>query len=79
MAQETPNLIHEAVIEPLTGPMPYQGRELAFKLGLTGKLVQQFTKIFMGLATIFLDVTWRWRNQPAGDHHRTNLSASMVK
>ena len=35
--------------------MPYQGRELAFKLGLEGKLVQQFTKIFMGLATIFLE------------------------
>jgi succinyl-CoA synthetase beta subunit len=35
--------------------MPYQGRELAFKLGLEGKQVQQFTKIFMGLATIFLE------------------------
>lgn len=32
-----------------------QGRELAFKLGLEGKQVQQFTKIFMGLATIFLE------------------------
>lgn len=42
-------------IDPLAGPMPYQGRELAFKLGLEGKLVQQFTKIFMGLATIFLE------------------------
>ncbi len=31
------------------------GRELAFKLGLEGKQVQQFTKIFMGLATIFLE------------------------
>ncbi|MGP8979746.1 ATP-grasp domain-containing protein, partial [Enterobacter hormaechei] len=40
---------------PLAGPMPYQGRELAFKLGLEGKLVQQFTKIFMGLANIFLE------------------------
>ncbi len=35
--------------------MPYRGRELAFKLGLEGKQVQQFTKIFMGLATIFLE------------------------
>lgn len=55
MAEETPHLIHKVALDPLTGPMPYQGRELAFKLGLEGKLVQQFTKIFMGLATIFLE------------------------
>lgn len=53
MAEETPHLIHKVALDPLTGPMPYQGRELAFKLGLEGKLVQQFTKIFMGTATIF--------------------------
>ena len=50
VAEETPHLIHKVALDPLTGPMPYQGRELAFKLGLEGKLVQQFTKIFMGLA-----------------------------
>ncbi|MTC36298.1 ADP-forming succinate--CoA ligase subunit beta [Providencia alcalifaciens] len=55
VAEETPELIHKAVIDPLTGPMPYQGRELAFKLGLTGKQVSQFAKIFMGLATMFLE------------------------
>lgn len=53
VAEETPELIHKAIIDPLTGPMPYQGRELAFKLGLTGKQVSQFAKIFMGLATMF--------------------------
>ena len=42
-------------IDPLAGPQPYQGRELAFKLGLTGKQVSQFAKIFMGLATLFLE------------------------
>lgn len=55
MAEETPHLIHKIAIDPLAGPMPYCGRELAFKLGLEGKQVQQFTKIFMGLATIFLE------------------------
>ncbi|EKT59514.1 ADP-forming succinate--CoA ligase subunit beta [Providencia sneebia] len=55
VAEETPELIHKAIIDPLTGPMPYQGRELAFKLGLTGKQVSQFAKIFMGLATMFLE------------------------
>ncbi len=59
MAEETPHLIHKIAIDPLAGPMPYRGRELAFKLGLEGKQVQQFTKIFMGLATIFLSAIWR--------------------
>ena len=44
-------------IDPLAGPQPYQGRELAFKLGLTGKQVSQFAKIFMGLATLFPSAT----------------------
>ena len=35
----------QSCFDPLTGPMPYQGRELAFKLGL-GKTGSQFTKIF---------------------------------
>lgn len=55
VAEETPELIHRAIIDPLTGPMSYQGRELAFKLGLKGKQVSQFAKIFMGLATMFLE------------------------
>ncbi|TEW55343.1 ADP-forming succinate--CoA ligase subunit beta [Psychromonas sp. RZ22] len=53
VAEETPELIHTATIDPLVGAQAYQGRELAFKLGLTGKQVGQFTKIFLGLATIF--------------------------
>ncbi|WP_022941355.1 ADP-forming succinate--CoA ligase subunit beta [Psychromonas hadalis] len=53
VAEETPELIHTAIIDPLVGAQPYQGRELAFKLGLSGKQIGQFTKIFLGLATIF--------------------------
>jgi succinyl-CoA synthetase beta subunit len=53
VAEETPELIHTAMIDPLVGAQAYQGRELAFKLGLSGKQVGQFTKIFLGLATIF--------------------------
>ena len=34
VAEETPELIHKAEIDPLVGPQAYQGRELAFKLGL---------------------------------------------
>ncbi|WP_153447445.1 ADP-forming succinate--CoA ligase subunit beta [Vibrio algicola] len=53
VAEETPHLIHKATINPLVGPQPYQGRELAFKLGLKGDQIKQFTKIFMGLGAMF--------------------------
>ncbi|MBL4828650.1 MAG: ADP-forming succinate--CoA ligase subunit beta [Aliivibrio sp.] len=53
VAEETPELIHKAAIDPLVGPQSYQGRELAFKLGLKGDQIKQFTKIFMGLADMF--------------------------
>ncbi len=53
VAEETPELIHKAAIDPLVGPQAYQGRELAFKLGLKGDQIKQFTKIFMGLADMF--------------------------
>jgi succinyl-CoA synthetase beta subunit len=53
VAEETPELIHTVMIDPLVGAQAYQGRELAFKLGLSGKQIGQFTKIFLGLAKIF--------------------------
>ncbi|MBY5993891.1 ADP-forming succinate--CoA ligase subunit beta [Ferrimonas balearica] len=56
VAEETPELIHKAAIDPLVGPQAYQGRELAFKLGLKGDQIKQFTKIFMGLGQMFLDL-----------------------
>jgi succinyl-CoA synthetase beta subunit len=53
VAEETPEKILKATIDPLTGAQPYQARELAFKLGLNDTQVKQFTKIFMGLAKMF--------------------------
>jgi len=53
VAHETPEKILKAVIDPLTGPQPYQGRELAFKLGLKGDQIKQFVNIFIGLANMF--------------------------
>ncbi|UVK77068.1 MAG: succinyl-CoA synthetase subunit beta [Sodalis sp. Fle] len=55
VAKETPYLIHKVALDPLVGPQPYQGRELAFKLGLSGNQINQFIKIFIGLATLFLE------------------------
>ncbi len=53
VAEETPEKILKATVDPLTGAQPYQGRELAFKLGLKGPQINQFVKIFMGLAKMF--------------------------
>jgi succinyl-CoA synthetase beta subunit len=55
VAHETPEKIFKATIDPLTGAQPYQGRELAFKLGLKGDQIKQFVNIFMGLAKLFKD------------------------
>ncbi|WP_416308488.1 ADP-forming succinate--CoA ligase subunit beta [Neptunicella sp. SCSIO 80796] len=58
VAEETPEKILKAEIDPLVGAQPYQAREIAFKLGLEGVQIRQFTQIFMGLAKMFeeLDV-----------------------
>ncbi len=53
VAEETPEKILKATVDPLTGAQPYQARELAFKLGLEGKQIKQFTQIFLGLAKLF--------------------------
>ena len=55
VAEETPEKILRATVDPLTGAQPYQARELAFKLGLKDKQVKQFTSIFLGLAKLFRD------------------------
>ena len=53
VAEETPEKILKAIVDPMTGAQPYQGRELAFKLGLKGVQVKQFVEIFLGLAKLF--------------------------
>jgi succinyl-CoA synthetase, beta subunit len=55
VAHETPEKILKATIDPLVGAQPFQGRELAFKLGLQGDQIKQFTNIFLGLAKLFVE------------------------
>lgn len=55
VAHETPEKILRATIDPLTGAQPYQGRDLAFRLGLEGEQIKQFVKIFLGLAKMFAE------------------------
>ena len=53
VAEETPEKILKAAIDPLVGPQPYQARQMGFKLGLNATQLKQFTQIFMGLAKLF--------------------------
>ena len=56
VAEETPEKILKASIDPLTGAQAYQGRDLAFRLGLQGAQIKQFTQLFMGLAALFQEL-----------------------
>ncbi len=56
VAAETPEKILKATIDPLTGAQPFQGRDLAFQLGLSGQQIKQFTNLFLGLAKLFHDL-----------------------
>ena len=53
VAEETPEKILRATIDPYVGAQPFQGRQLAFQLGLQGPQIRQFTDLFMGLAKLF--------------------------
>ncbi len=55
VAHDTPEKILKATIDPLVGAQPFQGRELAFQLGLKGDQVKQFVHIFVGLGKLFVD------------------------
>ena len=55
VAEETPDKILKVAIDPLTGAQPYQGREIAFQLGLKGNQIKQFVQIFIGLDKLFKD------------------------
>jgi succinyl-CoA synthetase beta subunit len=56
VAEETPEKILRATINPYVGAQPYQGRQLAFDLGLKGDQIKQFTNLFMGLSKLFNDL-----------------------
>ena len=55
VAEETPEKILKATLNPMTGVMPYQCRELAFGLGLKGDQIKQFTKLLIGLGKLVIE------------------------
>jgi succinyl-CoA synthetase beta subunit len=55
VARATPERIVKLAIDPFLGLQPYQGRELAFGIGLSKELVRNFVKIAQGLYSAFVE------------------------
>ena len=55
VASETPDKIVQVMIDPTIGAQPFQGRYLAYQFDLQGDQVQQFVKIFLSLAQMFVE------------------------
>src|SRR5262245_39604568 len=55
VAAKTPEKIFRETIDPALGLMPYQARNIAFKLGLTGDNVKQAVATFTALARLYVD------------------------
>jgi len=55
VAAKTPEKILKAWFDPMTGLLPFQGRDIAFGLGLEGKQVGQGVKIMQALAKMFVE------------------------
>ena len=56
VAAETPEKIFRAALDPGLGPQQFQGRQLAFRLGMQGPQIDQFTKLFLNLCHMFEDL-----------------------
>jgi succinyl-CoA synthetase beta subunit len=54
VAEETPEKIHKAMIDPAIGLQPFQARQLAFALGLSGDLVGKAVKTMTALYAAFV-------------------------
>jgi succinyl-CoA synthetase beta subunit len=55
VAAETPEKILTTAIDPIVGLQPYQCRQFAFGLGLTGDQIKQFTTLMTGMARMFVE------------------------
>jgi succinyl-CoA synthetase beta subunit len=53
VAEETPEKILKVEVDPMLGVMPFQAREVGFKLNLTVEQIASFTKIMMNLGKMF--------------------------
>jgi len=53
VAAETPHLIKKAYIDPATGMIPFQARQLAFGIGIDPALVNKAAKLMLGIYEAF--------------------------
>ena len=56
VAEESPEKITHADIDPATGMMPFHARKLAFALGLEGDAMKSAVKFFMALYKSFIEL-----------------------
>jgi succinyl-CoA synthetase beta subunit len=54
VAEHNPNAIVKVDIDPTVGLMPFQARELAFKIGMAPEIVNKAVKFFTGLYNAFI-------------------------
>lgn len=54
VAETNPDAIVKMPLHPLEGLLPFQAREMAFRLGFTGKQVGQAAKVMLNLSKVFL-------------------------
>ncbi|QQU06837.1 ADP-forming succinate--CoA ligase subunit beta [Moraxella osloensis] len=55
VAEETPEKILKVEVDPLVGLQPSQAREVAFKLGLKDKQINEFAKLMTGAYKAFIE------------------------
>ena len=55
VAEETPEKILKVDVDPLVGLQPCQAREVAFKLGLKDKQINEFAKLMTGAYKAFIE------------------------
>ncbi|HEY0676562.1 MAG TPA: ADP-forming succinate--CoA ligase subunit beta [Immundisolibacter sp.] len=55
VAAETPEKILTTAVDPIVGLQPYQCRQIAFGLGLSGDQIKQFTTLMTGLSRMFVE------------------------
>jgi succinyl-CoA synthetase beta subunit len=54
VAEKHPEKILKVAVDPAVGLMPYEARQLAFGLGLTGKTIGEFSKLAANLYELFV-------------------------
>lgn len=55
VAEETPEKLFKVVVDPLFGVLPYQARDLGFKLGFDLNQIKQFSGILANFGRLFME------------------------